>query len=279
VQKRRNAVPKVQRSGPGRILTDADARLMMQKIKNEKNCKPKDASAAMGKPVSQWTACRALRRIGYASEVKKKKPALSDKNIKARLKFERAHKNWKRGDWERVIWSDEYKFNPYQSDGKQYCCKKGGGNVMVWSCFTWWSVGPIKKIDGIMKKDYLDILQTHLRELVDKCAYKESDITFQQDGDPKHTSKIVKEWIAKQHFKLMEWLAQSPDLNPIENLWSIVKRRLGLYESVPSNQHELWQRVHQEWRAIPKEIIQNLVESIPDRINSVIKNKGLWTKY
>jgi len=77
----------------------------------------------------------------------------------------------------------------------------------------------------------------------------------------------------------MEWLAQSPDLNPIENLWSIVKRRLGLYESVPANQHELWQRVHQEWRAIPKEIIQNLVESIPDRINSVIKNKGLWTKY
>jgi len=79
----------------------------MQKIKNEKNCKPKDASVAIGKPVSQWTACRALGRIGYASEVKKKKPALSDKNIKARLKFERAHKNWKLDDWNWVIWSDE----------------------------------------------------------------------------------------------------------------------------------------------------------------------------
>jgi len=242
---------------------------MMQKIKNEKNCKPKDASVAIGKPVSQWRARRALRRIGYASEVKKKKPALSDKNIKARLKFAGAHKNWKLDDWKRVKWFDESKFNRYQSDGKQYCWKKpeeslqkrhvqetvkhGGGNVMVWSCFTWWSVGPIKKIDGIMKKeDYLDILQTHLCDFVDKCAYKESDILFQQDGDPKHTSKVVKEWIAKHHFKLMEWPAQSPDLNLIENLWSIVKRRLGLYESVPANQHELWQRVHQNGELFQK---------------------------
>jgi len=53
------------------------------------------------------------------------------------------------------------------------------------------------------KDDYLYILQTHLCDFVDKYAYKESDITLQQDGDPKHMSKIVKELIAKQYFKLM----------------------------------------------------------------------------
>jgi len=151
---------------------------------------------------------------------------------------------------------------------------------MVWGCFTWWHVGPLHLIDGIMRKeDYLQILQTNLTNFIEKCAYPETEIVFQQDGDPKHTAKIVKEWIGKQHFKLMEWPAQSPDLNPIENLWSIVKRRLGQYEAAPSNMANLWERVAAEWSRIPKDIIENLVESMPKRVHEVISNKGLWTKY
>lgn len=129
------------------------------------------------------------------------------------------------------------------------------------------------------KEDYLNILKTRLHDFIDKSAYPEGEITFQQDGDPKHTAKIVKEWLAKQNFKVMEWPAQSPDLNPIENLWSIVKRRLGQYQSAPCNLDDLWRRVEIEWSKIPKEIIQNLVESMPRRINNLIENKGLWTKY
>ena len=91
--------------------------------------------------------------------------------------------------------------------------------------------------------------------------------------------KIVKEWIGKQKFKLMVWPVQSPDLNPIENLWSIVKRRLEKYEKAPTSMADLWDRINAEWSQIPKEIIENLLESIPKRINEVISNKGLWTKY
>lgn len=77
----------------------------------------------------------------------------------------------------------------------------------------------------------------------------------------------------------MEWPAQSPDLNPIENLWPIVKRRLGQYDPAPTNMTNLWERVQDEWNRIPKEVIENLVESMPSRVNQVIHNKGLWTKY
>lgn len=296
VLKRRNVAPQGRVGGRRKLLTDGDARLMMRKMRADTFLTPKEASLLINKNVSRWTARRALHNIGYISAVKKPKPALSNKNVAARLKFARQHKDWTVEDWKRVIWSDESKFNRYQSDGKQYywrrqretiqrhhvkqTVKHGGGNIMVWGCFTWWHVGPLQKIDGIMRKeDYLNILKTHLPDFVDMSEYPEEEVVFQQDGDPKHTSKIVKEWLTGQNFQLMEWPPQSPDLNPIENLWSIVKRRLGQYRTAPSNLSELWQRVQLEWQKIPDEIIQKLVESMPNRINMVLQNKGLWTKY
>lgn len=296
VQKRKNVCVENMLNGRRRLLTDSDARLMMSKMRKDKLLTPAEASKKINKGVSRWTARRALARIGYVAAVKKNKPALSEKNVKARLKFAKVHRNWTVEDWKRVIWSDECKFNRFQSDGKQYCwrrpgdklqrhhvkqtVKHGGGNIMAWGCFTFWNVGPLHKIDGIMRKeDYLSILQTQLPNFLDQCAYPEHEITFQQDGDPKHTAKIVKEWLGNQNFKVMEWPAQSPDLNPIENLWSIVKRRLGQYQSAPSDLNDLWGRVELEWNNIPKTIVENLVASMPQRIKKVIENKGLWTKY
>lgn len=129
VQKRRGVVTKAQVRGRRKLLTDSDARVMMSQLKKDKCLTPKDAAIAINKPVSRWTAARALHNIGYISAVKKPKPALSERNVKARLKFAREHQNWTEDDWKRVIWSDESKFNRFQSDGKQYCWRRPGETI------------------------------------------------------------------------------------------------------------------------------------------------------
>ena len=114
--------------------------------------------------------------------------------------------------------------------------KHGGGSIMVWGCFTWWNIGPLVRITGKMEKEeYLNILHINLPAFVDESAYPTEEVVFQQDGDPKHTAKIVKSQLQNPTFWTMEWSAQSQDLNPIENLWVIVKKKLGAFENPPKN--------------------------------------------
>lgn len=76
-----------------------------------------------------------------------------------------------------------------------------------------------------------------------KFAYPEQLLIFQQDNEPKHSAKIVKDWLKNQNCTLMDWRAHSPELHSIENLGAMVKRRLGRFETAPCNLDELWKSV------------------------------------
>ena len=98
-----------------------------------------------------------------------------------------------------------------------------------------------------------------------------------QDNTPCHTAKSTKTFFAKENITVMDWPPQSPDLNPIENVWELLNERSK--KRNPSNVNELWTYLKEEWKKISVEEIMTLINSCSRRCQAVIDNKGLHTKY
>ena len=248
-------------------------------------------------PVHPQTVRRALKESGFRSATKKKVPMLKKTHRQKQLEFAKRHENWTVEDWKRVLWSDETKINRIGSDGKLYVWKQkgesisdrtttptvkhgGGNNLMVWGCMGWNGVGMLIEVEGKMDAiQYCEILDEGMVESFEKLDMEEGKRYFQQDNDPKHTSRKAKQWFEDNDIEVLIWPAQSPDLNPIEHLWHYLKRQLLKYDIPPKGAHELWDRLVDEWNRIPPEVCQGLIESMPRRIQAVIKANGGHTKY
>ena len=92
-------------------------------------------------------------------------------------------------------------------------------------------IGDLQKVDGHLNaKDYISILHGDLYLSLERLGYLNLDnVIFQHDNAPIHKAKIVQKWFLEQPFTILEWSAQSPNLNPIEHVWAILKHRLNSY--------------------------------------------------
>lgn len=277
-------------------LTPYDHRHLVRLVTSGQADTASQLKRVAGINVCTQTIRNTLKKENLQAIVKAKKPLLRPRHITQRYDFALKYQHWTEEDWSRVIWSDETKINRLGSDGRQWVWKKkgttrteqhikgtvkfGGGSLMVWGCMTAQGVGYMCKIDGRMDAAlYEEILEDHLFQTIDYYNLNRDTIVFQQDNDPKHKSKRATNWFQTHGVELLDWPAQSPDLNPIEHLWSHLKRRLATYPTEPKGMLELWERIEVEWEKIPKETCLDLINSMPRRIAAVIKAKGGYTKY
>ena len=185
--------------------------------------------------------------------------------------------------WNHVLWSDEMKINSFGSDGfrhvwrrpgeeyKDKCVmptvKHGGGNVMVWGYI---SAGELHFIERNMNSNiFCEILQQSLIPSLKKLGFR---AVFQQDNDPKHTSKMTTALLKRLRVKVMDWQNMSPDLNPIDHLWGIPKRNVEVHKI--SNICQLRNVVMEGWKSIPVATCEALVDSMPRRVKAVLDNEG-----
>jgi hypothetical protein len=90
---------------------------------------------------------------------------------------------------------------------------------------------------------------------------------------------MTKKWQEEENITKLEWSLQYPDLNPIENAWFVLERQIRKREKKPTNKNELWEMLQEKLYKLDQECIKSLVESMPRRIQCVIKAKGRYTKY
>jgi transposase len=209
------------------------------------------------------------------------------------LKYANEHLDKPASFWETVLWSDETKIELFGRNSTNHIWRKkgeayapkctiptvkfGGGSIMVWGCFCSSGVGQLHIIEGTMNGEkYREILERQLLPSVRSLKLKRG-WTFQQDNDPKHTANETKKWFGKKRISVLEWPSQSPDLNPIENLWRELK--LKIQSRDPKNITELKKICMQEWNKIASESCKRLIVNYSKRLAAVITNKGYATKY
>ena len=108
------------------------------------------------------------------------------------------------------------------------------------------SVGELYFIEGNKNPMYCEILQQSMIPSLQKLG---SRAVFQHDNNPKHTSKMTIALLKRLRVKIMDWPSISPDLNPIEHLWGILKQKLEVCKV--SNICQLHDVIMEEWKSIP----------------------------
>lgn len=242
--------------------------------------------------VSHKTASKYLKSLDVKHLTRPIELPLSEINLQKRLNWSADHLGRDETFWKRIVWTDETmiwvmggnqrrtswvtKRTRYSRRNVRIRQKQGGGKVMFWGCFTAHGPGLLIPIEGNMKaKDYLKLLKDHVLPWIRR---KELEIgmplIFQQDNAPVHTAKICQEFWASNNVELLYWPPISPDLSPIENLWSILKARICESFPIARTTEDLKRIAQMRWLEISQELCSKLALGLPKRIEECIEREG-----
>jgi transposase len=244
--------------------------------------------------VSKYTIYRRIREgTDFDNYWAAKKPFINERNRQRRVAWCELMRPTPPHEWMNVLWSDESPFvlrycrkkRVWRTHNERYSpqCTVGtvkhDEKIMVWGCFCGYGVGRLYLVEGILEQNqYIRILEEQMLPS-GREHFGDRYWIFQHDNDPpKHTARRVKAFMLERGIHLLPyWPAQSPDLNPIENLWSILDHNVR--DRRPQSKAELFRVLQDGWNALDRDLLRRLVDSMPRRIQAVLDNNGWPTKY
>ena len=125
-------------------------------------------------------------------------------------------------------------------------------------------------------ESYREIVENSMLKSVEELGMSD-DWIFQHDNDPKHRAAIVANRLNRNRVEGLHWPSFAPDLNPIGHLWDETERWLKTKQ--PKSQKELKESLIEVWHGIELPTLKKLVDSVPNRLNQVIRTKEYSTRY
>jgi hypothetical protein len=253
---------------------------------------PRIIRSELGVEASARTVRRRLDEAGLFGRVARIEYPFTQEHIDKRLKFAGDHENWSDNQWASVLFGDEtyiclgthgqiWVQRPEDTAYLSECMVPGQTNfapkIGIWACFSSQGVGALRIFDDSMNTTlYGDTMKRWMKP----CALRfwpNSAWFYLQDNASYHKSYRSLEWFHNNGVSLVELPPHSPDLNPIENLWADLKRRVESRR--PRSIQELKEIVNQEWENTSRLTCSNLVDSMHDRMLAVIEERGFKTGY
>ena len=251
--------------------------------------------------VSLRTLKRTLHSLGYFHRVARHRPFLKKLDRKRRLQFARRHAHLTVEDWKAYIWTDEMSVKvgmerttqdwvwrkadeELHADCINYKKRATGTGMMFWGAFRWGRMGTglffdLKDGQKVNSTIYRDqILLGPLKEFWEESFMDVQEPIVMEDNAPVHKKVCIP---ARQELGMRchQHPPNSPDLNPIENIWAHIKDRISKEYSHITSLKTMKEVVVSLWNDFEDHRWDHLVESMPDRIQAVIKAKGGSTKY
>ena len=290
------------RSGRPQILTKRDLRHLKRFVQESRE--NRRLSAIQLIKIFLFTICEAtlitaLTGLSLFHRIARRRPFLKDLDRKRRLAYALKYRHWTVEDWKRVIWTDESSFHigarrgsvdwiwrTPQDEFHRDCIdhkKRQSAGTMFWGCFRWGKMGPgvffrLPKGTNITSIYQDQILLGPLQDFWMESFLDLKDPIIMEDGASVHKGVCVN---ARKVMgcKTQPHPPNSPDLNPIENIWAHIKYRLAKEHPFVTARKELEIIISHMWEEMADDRFNNLIESMPHRIAAVIKAKGGSIKY
>jgi transposase len=287
-------IKRKEGSGRPKKMDERDVRGLVNAVTKNRRATLGEISNMLAVEVSQSTIRRRLHEEGYNSRVAKKKPYLTDIHKKRRLASAKMYKNWTIDDWKKVVWTDEASFEKGKNSrlvrvwrladeaNKMQCLastfKSDRASVMVWGAIRYDSKSELVIMDKHRRtaKDFVDqVYEGPLR----RFWTDELGLILMEDGAPVHRSNAPKKWREDNNIAKLDWPAQSPDLNPIVNIWKQMKDGVQKRFKLHMKDDDFKALLVDVWDSLDQTAWNKLIASMPERIKAVIDAKGGSTRW